>query len=87
MSNHTQVDRVVKHLISERGVFDSRMGSRYEVMDGLHDGVSYKTITLGSNNTCEIRPDFKIVVLDGAEYIKNESSSRSCDDLGSLPEF
>ena len=86
-SNHTQVDRVVKHLINEWGVFDGRMASRYEVMDGLHNGVSYKTITLGSNNTCEIGPDLKIVVLDGAEYIKNESSSLSCDDLGNLPEF
>ena len=85
--NHTQVDHVLKHLINERGVFDGRMASRYEVMDGLHNGVSYKIITVGSNNTCEIGPDLKIVVLGGAEYIKNESSSLSCDELGNLPEF
>lgn len=76
-----------RHLINECGVFDGRMASRYEIMDGLQNGVSYKIITVGPNNTWEIGSDLKLVVLGGTAYLKNESSSLPCDNLGNLTEF
>lgn len=85
--DHTFVDRVVKHSIKEHIVFDGTMASRYEVIKGLHNGISYCTIAIGSNNNWEIQSELRIVFLGGEEYIRNDSSSVPGDNLGSLPEF
>ena len=85
--DHTLVDRVVKHLIKGNTVSDGMMASRYEVMKGLRNGISYCTMLVGSNNAWKIQSELRMVFLNSAEYIKNDSSSIPGDDLGSLPEF
>jgi hypothetical protein len=85
--DHKLVDRVVKYFINGHIVFDRTMASRYEVMEGLRKGVSHRTIAIGSNNTWETRSELRLVFLDSAEYIKNDSSSIPGGNLGSLPEF
>jgi uncharacterized protein DUF3892 len=86
-NDHTLVDRVVKHLIKGNTVSDGMMASRYEVVKGLRNGILYSTIVIGSNNAWKIQSELRMVSLNNAEYIKNDSSSIPGDDLGSLPEF
>lgn len=85
--DHTHIDRVVKHLINEVGIFDGRMASRYEIISNLHNGVAFKTMTLAANNTWNIGDDLNIVMIEGTEYIKTQANSIPCDSLGNLPEF
>jgi hypothetical protein len=85
--NHTHIDRVVKHLVNEVGIFDGRMASRYEIVDNLHNKVMYKTITAASNNTWNIGAEVMIHTIKGTEYIKTQANSVPCDNLGNLPEF
>jgi hypothetical protein len=58
--NHTHIDRVVKHLINEVGIFDGRMASRYEIVDNLYNEGPRYSLFLETSRCSVLYPIFRL---------------------------
>lgn len=86
-SAETHIVKVMSHVDNGVSVGSGSEVTRQAVVADLDNGVTYMTITRGSDGKWNKGAEIKPVTIDGVKYIKTVADNTKKDNLGDLPRF